>query len=111
MPSFLCSFLGIFAKGFCSIPKQHISIFVFTLPSVLSVHPGLLQTITQKPPVSATALTRRTLVLLHNLSPSDFSCRPKDAFRAIKKRIVGNKNFHEVMLALTVSDRVSFSAL
>ncbi|XP_010004076.1 PREDICTED: target of Myb protein 1 isoform X1 [Chaetura pelagica] len=27
---------------------------------------------------------------------------PKDAFRAIKKRIVGNKNFHEVMLALTV---------
>ncbi|XP_057276509.1 target of Myb1 membrane trafficking protein isoform X6 [Pezoporus wallicus] len=28
--------------------------------------------------------------------------RPKDAFRAIKKRIVGNKNFHEVMLALTV---------
>lgn len=28
---------------------------------------------------------------------------PKDAFRAIKKRIVGNKNFHEVMLALTVS--------
>ncbi|XP_066489439.1 target of Myb1 membrane trafficking protein isoform X2 [Tiliqua scincoides] len=27
---------------------------------------------------------------------------PKDAFRAIKKRIVGNKNFREVMLALTV---------
>nr|KAF6498322.1 target of myb1 membrane trafficking protein [Rousettus aegyptiacus] len=27
---------------------------------------------------------------------------PKDAFRAIKKRIMGNKNFHEVMLALTV---------
>ncbi|XP_054430532.1 target of Myb1 membrane trafficking protein isoform X2 [Pteronotus mesoamericanus] len=27
---------------------------------------------------------------------------PKDAFRAIKKRITGNKNFHEVMLALTV---------
>ncbi|XP_044297034.1 target of Myb protein 1 isoform X1 [Varanus komodoensis] len=27
---------------------------------------------------------------------------PKDALRAIKKRIVGNKNFHEVMLALTV---------
>ncbi|KAJ7330156.1 hypothetical protein JRQ81_016330 [Phrynocephalus forsythii] len=27
---------------------------------------------------------------------------PKDAIRAIKKRIVGNKNFHEVMLALTV---------
>nr|XP_021512409.1 target of Myb protein 1 isoform X2 [Meriones unguiculatus] len=27
---------------------------------------------------------------------------PKDAFRALKKRIVGNKNFHEVMLALTV---------
>uniref|UniRef100_A0A667XCX7 Target of myb1 membrane trafficking protein n=1 Tax=Myripristis murdjan TaxID=586833 RepID=A0A667XCX7_9TELE len=28
---------------------------------------------------------------------------PKDAVRAIKKRIVGNKNFREVMLALTVS--------
>ncbi|XP_068938133.1 target of Myb1 membrane trafficking protein isoform X1 [Petaurus breviceps papuanus] len=27
---------------------------------------------------------------------------PKDALRALKKRIVGNKNFHEVMLALTV---------
>ncbi|XP_054997480.1 target of Myb1 membrane trafficking protein isoform X2 [Sorex araneus] len=27
---------------------------------------------------------------------------PKDAFRAVKKRISGNKNFHEVMLALTV---------
>nr|XP_020015172.1 target of Myb protein 1-like isoform X2 [Castor canadensis] len=27
---------------------------------------------------------------------------PKDAFRAVKKRIIGNKNFHEVMLALTV---------
>ncbi|XP_029445986.1 target of Myb protein 1 isoform X2 [Rhinatrema bivittatum] len=27
---------------------------------------------------------------------------PKDAIRALKKRIVGNKNFHEVMLALTV---------
>ncbi|KAB1270273.1 Target of Myb protein 1 [Camelus dromedarius] len=27
---------------------------------------------------------------------------PKDACRAVKKRIVGNKNFHEVMLALTV---------
>uniref|UniRef100_H0XDC0 Target of myb1 membrane trafficking protein n=1 Tax=Otolemur garnettii TaxID=30611 RepID=H0XDC0_OTOGA len=27
---------------------------------------------------------------------------PKDAVRAVKKRIMGNKNFHEVMLALTV---------
>ncbi|XP_055993458.1 target of Myb1 membrane trafficking protein isoform X2 [Sorex fumeus] len=27
---------------------------------------------------------------------------PKDAFRAVKKRISGNRNFHEVMLALTV---------
>lgn len=26
---------------------------------------------------------------------------PKDAMRALRKRIVGNKNFHEVMLALT----------
>lgn len=29
--------------------------------------------------------------------------RPKDAVKALKKRIVGNKNFREVMLALTVS--------
>uniref|UniRef100_A0A8B9GRZ3 VHS domain-containing protein n=1 Tax=Astyanax mexicanus TaxID=7994 RepID=A0A8B9GRZ3_ASTMX len=28
---------------------------------------------------------------------------PKDAVRAIKKRIVGNRNFREVMFALTVS--------
>uniref|UniRef100_A0A3P9MKH0 VHS domain-containing protein n=1 Tax=Oryzias latipes TaxID=8090 RepID=A0A3P9MKH0_ORYLA len=28
---------------------------------------------------------------------------PKDAVKAIKKRIVGNKNFREIMLALTVS--------
>ncbi|XP_035516623.1 target of Myb protein 1-like [Morone saxatilis] len=27
---------------------------------------------------------------------------PKDSVRAIKKRIVGNKNFREIMLALTV---------
>nr|XP_025139341.1 target of Myb protein 1 isoform X5 [Bubalus bubalis] len=32
----------------------------------------------------------------------DKDAGPKDAFRAVKKRIVGNKNFHEVMLALTV---------
>lgn len=29
--------------------------------------------------------------------------RPRDAVKAIKKRIVGNKNFREIMLALTVS--------
>lgn len=46
-----------------------------------------------------------------DFSPFAFSCRPKDAFRAIKKRIVGNKNFHEVMLALTVSGHNSFLAL
>ena len=32
-----------------------------------------------------------------------FFLRPKDAVKAIKKRIVGNKNFREIMLALTVS--------
>ena len=32
-----------------------------------------------------------------------FLPRPKDAVRAIKKRIVGNKSFMEIMLALTVS--------
>lgn len=42
------------------------------------------------------------LFFLPFLSPS-LPCSPKDAFRAVKKRISGNKNFHEVMLALTVS--------
>ena len=28
---------------------------------------------------------------------------PKDAVKALKKRIIGNKNFREIMLALTVS--------
>lgn len=32
-----------------------------------------------------------------------FLPRPKDAVKAIKKRIVGNKSFREIMLALTVS--------
>lgn len=35
--------------------------------------------------------------------------RPRDSYKAIKKRIVGNKNFREVMLALTVS--VTFTSL
>jgi len=56
-------------------------------------------------------LLHRWVSTSDDLSTSDFSCRPKDAFRAIKKRIVGNKNFHEVMLALTVSGHGSFSAL
>uniref|UniRef100_A0AAZ3QHX2 VHS domain-containing protein n=1 Tax=Oncorhynchus tshawytscha TaxID=74940 RepID=A0AAZ3QHX2_ONCTS len=34
---------------------------------------------------------------------------PRDSYKAIKKRIVGNKNFREVMLALTVS--VTFTSL
>lgn len=29
--------------------------------------------------------------------------RPKDAIRAVKKRLNGNKNYREVMLTLTVS--------
>ncbi|XP_053530305.1 target of Myb protein 1 isoform X2 [Ictalurus punctatus] len=41
-----------------------------------------------------------------NMEICDIICEtedgPKDAVRAIKKRIVGNKNFKEVMLALTV---------
>ncbi|KAI5097429.1 target of Myb protein 1 isoform 2 [Silurus meridionalis] len=41
-----------------------------------------------------------------NMEICDIICEtedgPKDAVRAIKKRIVGNKNFKEIMLALTV---------
>lgn len=33
--------------------------------------------------------------------------RPRDAVKAIKKRIVGNKNFREIMFALTVSNFLS----
>lgn len=33
--------------------------------------------------------------------------RPRDSVKALKKRIVGNKNFREIMLALTVSTRVT----
>lgn len=33
--------------------------------------------------------------------------RPRDAVKAIKKRIVGNKNFREIMFALTVSNCLS----
>ena len=36
-------------------------------------------------------------------------CRPKDAMRALKKRLGGNKNYREVMLALTVRASSFFS--
>lgn len=32
-------------------------------------------------------------------------CRPKDAIRAMKKRLNGNRNYREVMLVLTVSTK------
>lgn len=35
-----------------------------------------------------------------------FPSRPKDAMRALKKRLTGNKNYREVMLALTVRRHV-----
>lgn len=38
-------------------------------------------------------------VSFHSSDP----CRPKDAIRAMKKRLNGNRNYREVMLALTVS--------
>lgn len=48
---------------------------------------------------------RNQLVLLRLHATDYLKCnyRPKDAVRAMKKRVVGNKNFKEVMLALTVS--------
>lgn len=56
--------------------------------------------------VSVIYSIRNKLVLwrIHACDCRKFSdYRPRDAVRAIKKRIVGNKNFKEVMLALTVS--------
>lgn len=38
-----------------------------------------------------------------------FPSRPKDAMRALKKRLSGNKNYREVMLALTVREVLTFS--
>lgn len=49
---------------------------------------------------------RNKLVLLRLHAADYWKCcnyRPRDALRAVKKRIVGNKNFKEVMLTLTVS--------
>jgi len=33
--------------------------------------------------------------------------RPKDAIRAVKKRLNGNKNYREVMLTLTVGNSLT----
>lgn len=46
-----------------------------------------------------------------SILPFVFFASPKDAFRAVKKRIVGNKNFHEVMLALTVNILLPLSSI
>lgn len=43
-------------------------------------------------------LTQLSCLFLSSLPPT----RPKDAMRALKKRLCGNKNYREVMLALTV---------
>lgn len=37
--------------------------------------------------------------------------RPKDAIRAVKKRLNGNRNYREVMLALTVSAQLRWKKL
>lgn len=43
-------------------------------------------------------VTQLGCLFLSSLPPT----RPKDAMRALKKRLCGNKNYREVMLALTV---------
>lgn len=50
---------------------------------------------------------RLSSVFLSSLPPP----RPKDAMRALKKRLCGNKNYREVMLALTVRRCESGSGL
>lgn len=60
------------------------------------------------PDITHVALTWYKIDVRSN-GPSEHIClllfRPRDSVKALKKRIVGNKNFREIMLALTVSDR------
>lgn len=63
---FCVPFLASLLRDFAPSPNSTFLFLYLLSPLFLSVHLGLLQTITQKPPVSATALTRRTVVLLQN---------------------------------------------
>lgn len=47
----------------------------------------------------------KAITCCHIFFTSVYMCRPKDAIRAMKKRLNGNRNYREVMLALTVSTK------
>lgn len=53
--------------------------------------------------VSLAFLGRTGLLSCRQVIYTVFPNRPKDAMRAVRKRLNGNRNFREVMLALTVS--------
>lgn len=105
--------LFLLALGKIRLLKDSIKIFSVDKP-IMRPTAGPVQ-ITVKPQNGLLRLAGRLQGIFspylwqHFCNLSSCPPRPKDAFRAIKKRLAGNKNFHEVMLALTVGTMVHFS--
>lgn len=77
--------------------------------SIVTQNVDLLWALRLYPDITHVTLTWHKIDVRSN-GPSENIClflfRPRDSVKALKKRIVGNKNFREIMLALTVSDRL-----
>lgn len=71
------------------------------------INTGVLKLTVKLSEVGATVYSLRCQQCKERLATSQpissFPISPKDAIRALKKRLNGNKNYREVMLALTVS--------